>query len=42
MSANNHGTQLTLAYFQLTYRLKVGSGTARQVIDGKDSDTGGN
>ena len=42
MSANNHGTQLTLAYFQLTYRLKVGSGTARRVIDGRNSNTGGN
>jgi hypothetical protein len=41
MSANNHGTQLTLAYFQLTYRLEIGSGKARRVIDGKDSDTGG-
>jgi hypothetical protein len=31
MSANNHDTQLTLAYFQLTYRLKVGSGPSRQL-----------
>jgi len=33
MSANNHGAQLTLAYFPLTYRLKVGSGTAGRVIE---------
>ncbi len=42
MSANNHGTQLTLPYFQLTYKLKVGSGTARRVSDVRDSDSGGN
>jgi hypothetical protein len=42
MSANNHGSQLTLPYFQLTYRLKVGSGTSGRTISGRDSDTGGN
>jgi len=42
MSANNHGAQLTLTYFQLTYRLKVGPGTSRRINSGRDTDTGGN
>jgi len=42
MSANNHGAQLTLTYFQLTYRLKVGPGTSRRINSGRDPDTGGN
>ena len=42
MSANNHGAQLTLPYFQLTYRLKLSSGPARRASDVRDSDTGSN